>query len=131
MQTSRMSQEAAEKPGQRELYRSERLGIWTKIRPGAWHFLAKASKLFELWAYSSSSRPYADAMADLLDPDAMYFADRVIAAGSDGPGGAIDPLNARLRSGERTCIVSVPMHLTYGGPGCILPSYISYTCPHT
>lgn len=41
---------------QRELYRSERLGLWTKLRPGARELLAAAALKFELWAHSTASR---------------------------------------------------------------------------
>ena len=41
---------------QRELYRSERLGVWTKLRPGAREFLSHAADKFELWVYSASTR---------------------------------------------------------------------------
>lgn len=41
---------------QRELYRSERLGVWTKLRPGVRDFLSQAAEKFELWVRSSSSR---------------------------------------------------------------------------
>eukprot|EP00983_Pelagomonas_calceolata_P128470 1161514-Pelagomonas_calceolata.AAC.2 len=56
-QAQRQAAELSSLPDhQRELYRSERLGIWTKLRPGVREFLAKAAEKFELWVYSSGSR---------------------------------------------------------------------------
>lgn len=53
----RLTSEASLLPDhQRELYRSERLGVWTKMRPGVREFLQRAADKFELWAYSSGAR---------------------------------------------------------------------------
>ncbi|KAJ9523263.1 hypothetical protein QJQ45_024045, partial [Haematococcus lacustris] len=100
--SQRLFAEASSLPdSQRELYRSERLGVWTKLRPGVREFLARAAEKFEIWVRSAGSRPYAEAMASLLDPEDRYLGGRIIAAGGgvDGPEGPIALQNKRLLAG--------------------------------
>ncbi len=49
-----------------------------KARPGLSEFLAQATKLFELEVYTFGTRPYADAVVRFIDPDGVYFGDRVV-----------------------------------------------------
>lgn len=57
VQGQRLEAEAGSLPdARRELYRSERLGVWTKLRPGAREFLARAEEMFEVWVRSAGSR---------------------------------------------------------------------------
>ncbi|KAJ8634054.1 hypothetical protein MRB53_027390 [Persea americana] len=72
-----------EKP-QRHLFRFQHMGMWTKLRPGIWNFLEKASKLYELHLYTMGNRYYATEMAKVLDPTGTLFAGRVISRGDDG-----------------------------------------------
>ncbi|KAL3511496.1 hypothetical protein ACH5RR_030897 [Cinchona calisaya] len=72
-----------EKP-QRHLFRFPHMGMWTKLRPGVWNFLEKASKLYELHLYTMGNKLYATEMAKLLDPKGELFAGRVISRGDDG-----------------------------------------------
>ncbi|GKU92882.1 hypothetical protein SLEP1_g6548 [Rubroshorea leprosula] len=72
-----------EKP-QRHLFRFPHMGMWTKLRPGIWNFLEKASKLYELHLYTMGNRLYATEMAKVLDPKGTLFAGRVISRGDDG-----------------------------------------------
>lgn len=72
-----------EKP-QRHLFRFPHMGMWTKLRPGIWNFLEKASKLYELHLYTMGNKLYATEMAKLLDPKGELFAGRVISKGDDG-----------------------------------------------
>ncbi|KAK6116614.1 hypothetical protein DH2020_049720 [Rehmannia glutinosa] len=72
-----------EKP-QRHLFRFPHMGMWTKLRPGIWNFLEKASKLFELHLYTMGNKYYATEMAKLLDPKGELFSGRVISRGDDG-----------------------------------------------
>ncbi|XP_074275674.1 RNA polymerase II C-terminal domain phosphatase-like 3 [Silene latifolia] len=72
-----------EKP-KRHLFRFPRMGMWTKLRPGVWNFLEKASKLYELHLYTMGNKLYATEMAKLLDPNGNLFAGRVISRGDDG-----------------------------------------------
>ncbi|KAG9445824.1 hypothetical protein H6P81_011952 [Aristolochia fimbriata] len=72
-----------EKP-QRHLFRFPHMGMWTKLRPGIWNFLEKASKLYELHLYTMGNKLYATEMAKVLDPSGALFAGRVISRGDDG-----------------------------------------------
>lgn len=72
-----------EKP-QRHLFRFPHMGMWTKLRPGIWNFLEKASKLFEMHLYTMGNKLYATEMAKVLDPKGILFAGRVISKGDDG-----------------------------------------------
>lgn len=71
-----------EKP-YRHLFRFPHMGMWTKLRPGIWNFLEKASKLFELHLYTMGNKLYATEMAKLLDPKGVLFNGRVISRGDD------------------------------------------------
>lgn len=71
-----------EKP-QRHLFRFQHMGMWTKLRPGIWNFLEKASKLYELHLYTMGNKLYATEMAKVLDPTGTLFAGRVISRGDD------------------------------------------------
>uniref|UniRef100_A0A7N0TMQ7 protein-serine/threonine phosphatase n=2 Tax=Kalanchoe fedtschenkoi TaxID=63787 RepID=A0A7N0TMQ7_KALFE len=68
----------------RHLFRFPHMGMWTKLRPGIWNFLEKASKLFELHLYTMGNKLYASEMAKVLDPKGVLFAGRVISKGDDG-----------------------------------------------
>ncbi|RLM57821.1 hypothetical protein C2845_PM18G08020 [Panicum miliaceum] len=69
---------------ERHLYRLHHMNMWTKLRPGIWNFLEKASKLFELHLYTMGNKLYATEMAKVLDPTGTLFAGRVISRGDDG-----------------------------------------------
>ncbi|CAO2147188.1 unnamed protein product [Urochloa humidicola] len=69
---------------ERHLYCLHHMNMWTKLRPGIWNFLQKASKLFELHLYTMGNKLYATEMAKLLDPTGTLFAGRVISRGDDG-----------------------------------------------
>ncbi|KAL8121464.1 hypothetical protein AgCh_018261 [Apium graveolens] len=68
----------------RHLFRFPHMGMWTKLRPGIWNFLEKASKLFELHLYTMGNKVYATEMAKILDPKGVLFSGRVISKGDDG-----------------------------------------------
>ncbi|KAM4120220.1 hypothetical protein ACJW30_03G115700 [Castanea mollissima] len=72
-----------EKPW-RHLFRFPHMAMWTKLRPGIWNFLEKASKLYELHLYTMGNKLYATEMAKVLDPKGVLFAGRVISRGDDG-----------------------------------------------
>jgi len=69
---------------ERHLYRFHHMNMWTKLRPGIWNFLEKASNLFELHLYTMGNKLYATEMAKVLDPTGTLFAGRVISRGDDG-----------------------------------------------
>ncbi|CAA6660031.1 unnamed protein product [Spirodela intermedia] len=70
----------------RHLFRLPHMGMWTKLRPGIWNFLEKASKLYELHLYTMGNKLYATEMAKVLDPTGQLFAGRVISKGGDCDG---------------------------------------------
>lgn len=69
----------------RHLFRFQHMGLWTKLRPGIWNFLERASKLFELHIYTMGNKMYATEIAKVLDPTGTLFAGRVISRGDDNP----------------------------------------------
>lgn len=79
----RKEEQDREKP-QRHLFRFSHMGMWTKLRPGIWNFLEKASQLYELHLYTMGNKLYAKEMAKVLDPTGALFAGRIIARGDDG-----------------------------------------------
>ncbi|URE45494.1 RNA polymerase II C-terminal domain phosphatase-like [Musa troglodytarum] len=78
----RKEEQDREKP-QRHLFRFHHMGMWTKLRPGIWNFLEKASKLYELHLYTMGNKLYATEMAKVLDPTGTLFSGRVISRGDD------------------------------------------------
>ena len=50
----------------------------TKLRPFVHVFLEEASKLFEMYIYTTATRGYALEMAELIDPENKYFCSRII-----------------------------------------------------
>ncbi|KAL8550738.1 hypothetical protein ACS0TY_009227 [Phlomoides rotata] len=80
----RKKEEQDREKSQRHLFRIPHMGMWTKLRPGIWNFLEKASKLFELHLYTMGNKYYATEMAKLLDPKGELFSGRVISRGDDG-----------------------------------------------
>lgn len=65
-----------------ELFRLPRVGMWTKVRPGARALLAAAAPRYELWIHTAGSRSYALAVAELLG--AHYFGPRILAQPDGG-----------------------------------------------
>ncbi|KAJ2550355.1 CTD phosphatase Fcp1 [Coemansia sp. RSA 1933] len=55
-----------------------------KLRPGLREFLDKLSKLYEMHIYTMGSRPYADAVAKLIDPECKYFNGRILSRDENG-----------------------------------------------
>ncbi|OVA09653.1 BRCT domain [Macleaya cordata] len=80
----KMKEEQDRGKPQRHLFRFPHMGMWTKLRPGVWNFLEKASKLYELHLYTMGNKRYATEMAKVLDPTGALFAGRVISRGDDG-----------------------------------------------
>uniref|UniRef100_A0A0E0CSJ8 RNA polymerase II C-terminal domain phosphatase-like n=1 Tax=Oryza meridionalis TaxID=40149 RepID=A0A0E0CSJ8_9ORYZ len=50
----------------------------TKLRPFVHGFLREASAMFEMHVYTLGDRDYAAAVARLLDPDGVYFGERIV-----------------------------------------------------
>ncbi|XP_023514332.1 RNA polymerase II C-terminal domain phosphatase-like 3 [Cucurbita pepo subsp. pepo] len=88
----RKKEEQDREKAQRHLFRFPHMGMWTKLRPGVWNFLEKASELYELHLYTMGNKLYATEMAKVLDPKGVLFAGRVLSRGDDG-----DPLDGEER----------------------------------
>uniref|UniRef100_J3N8N8 protein-serine/threonine phosphatase n=1 Tax=Oryza brachyantha TaxID=4533 RepID=J3N8N8_ORYBR len=80
----RKKEEQDRERADRHLFCFHHMGMWTKLRPGIWNFLEKASKLYELHLYTMGNKIYATEMARVLDPTGTLFAGRVISRGDDG-----------------------------------------------
>lgn len=57
---------------------------YTKLRPGVEEFLAAASQLCELNIFTKGGREYAADIAKILDPENLYFRDRIISLAECG-----------------------------------------------
>lgn len=55
-----------------------------KTRPGLFEFLEKMSKLYELHIYTMATRQYAIEIAKIIDPDGIYFGDRILSRDESG-----------------------------------------------
>lgn len=82
----------------RELFRLERIQMWTKLRPAVRHFLETAHQHFELWIHTNGNRSYATAIVEVLDPSGRLFGHRIISQGAAGDGVQQD-LTKRLMQG--------------------------------
>lgn len=67
----------------RHLFHLPQIRMWTKLRPGIWQFLDRASKLYELHVYTMGKRVYATEMTKVLDPTGELFAGRIISKGDE------------------------------------------------
>jgi RNA polymerase II C-terminal domain phosphatase-like 3/4 len=56
----------------------EHMQVMTKLRPFVRTFLKEASEMFEMYIYTMGDRQYSLEMARLLDPQGVYFKDKVI-----------------------------------------------------
>ncbi|XP_047330616.1 RNA polymerase II C-terminal domain phosphatase-like 3 [Impatiens glandulifera] len=81
----------------RHLFRFPHMGMWTKLRPGIWNFLEKASKLFELHLYTMGNKLYATEMAKLLDPKGVLFSGRVMSRGDEPDSIDGEPRAAKIK----------------------------------
>ncbi|KAK9446566.1 HAD-like domain-containing protein [Limtongia smithiae] len=57
---------------------------YVKIRPGLTDFLKHISQLYELHIYTMATKSYAEAIARIIDPDGVYFGDRVLTRDESG-----------------------------------------------
>lgn len=67
---------APPKPRQTEYY--------VKIRPGLEDFLTKMHELYEMHVYTMATRAYAVAIAKIIDPEGVYFGDRILSRDESG-----------------------------------------------
>mmetsp|Transcript_18592 Transcript_18592/g.39057 ORF Transcript_18592/g.39057 Transcript_18592/m.39057 type:complete len:609 (-) Transcript_18592:372-2198(-) len=70
------------------------LPMFIKLRPGLGEFLIRMVNLFELHIYTMGSRPYADLVAKLIDPQRILFRGRITSR-DDFPEGRLNQKNLR------------------------------------
>ncbi|KNC53676.1 FCP-1 protein [Thecamonas trahens ATCC 50062] len=51
---------------------------FVKLRPGLLKFLRDMNELFELHIFTAGNRPYAERIANILDPDQTLFSSRIV-----------------------------------------------------
>ncbi|PIA19725.1 hypothetical protein COEREDRAFT_95220 [Coemansia reversa NRRL 1564] len=81
-----------DQPGERKLpsdigsfYLSDSVyQYFIKLRPGLRQFLEAISRLYEMHIYTMGSRPYADAVAGIIDPEGRYFNRRILSRDESG-----------------------------------------------
>ncbi|VEU21605.1 DEKNAAC102405 [Brettanomyces naardenensis] len=57
---------------------------FVKLRPKLHEFLEKASKLYEMHIYTMATRSYAKEIGKIIDPDGVYFGDRILSRDESG-----------------------------------------------
>ncbi|QPG73539.1 hypothetical protein FOA43_000850 [Brettanomyces nanus] len=57
---------------------------FVKLRPGLHDFLEKASKMYEMHIYTMATRSYAKEIGKIIDPDGIYFGDRILSRDESG-----------------------------------------------
>ncbi|KAJ2635444.1 CTD phosphatase Fcp1 [Coemansia sp. RSA 1286] len=57
---------------------------FVKMRPGLQEFLQEISKLYEMHIYTMGTRPYANAVAQLIDPEHRFFNGRILSRDESG-----------------------------------------------
>lgn len=51
---------------------------YVKMRPGLKDFFDRLSTMYEMHVYTMATRAYAQAVAEIIDPDRKYFGDRIL-----------------------------------------------------
>ncbi|KAL3435766.1 hypothetical protein BDV09DRAFT_65619 [Aspergillus tetrazonus] len=61
-------------------------GCWyyVKLRPGLEEFLENVAEMYELHIYTMGTRSYAQAIANIIDPDRKLFGDRILSRDESG-----------------------------------------------
>ncbi|CAA7036572.1 unnamed protein product [Microthlaspi erraticum] len=54
------------------------MALLTKLRPFLGDFLKEANEMFTMYVYTMGNRDYADAVLKMIDPEKIYFGERVI-----------------------------------------------------
>lgn len=57
---------------------------YVKLRPGLQEFLLKMSKRYEMHIYTMATRQYAESIARIIDPDGIYFGERILSRDESG-----------------------------------------------
>lgn len=57
---------------------------YVKLRPGLAEFLSKMNERYEMHIYTMATRQYAEEIAKIIDPDRIYFGDRILSRDESG-----------------------------------------------
>lgn len=57
---------------------------YVKLRPGLEEFLEKMHLIYEMHVYTMATRSYAEAIANIIDPDKRFFGDRILSRDESG-----------------------------------------------
>lgn len=57
---------------------------YVKLRPGLHEFLEKMNERYEMHIYTMATRAYAENIAKIIDPDGIYFGDRILSRDESG-----------------------------------------------
>lgn len=57
---------------------------YVKLRPGLNEFLSKMNKRYEMHIYTMATRQYAESIAKIIDPDGVYFGERILSRDESG-----------------------------------------------
>ncbi|KAJ2326100.1 CTD phosphatase Fcp1, partial [Coemansia sp. RSA 2681] len=60
------------------------LRYFIKMRPGLQEFLERVSQLYEMHIYTMGTKPYANAVAAMIDPERRYFNGRILSRDESG-----------------------------------------------
>ncbi|KAJ2115178.1 CTD phosphatase Fcp1 [Coemansia sp. RSA 922] len=60
------------------------LRYYIKMRPGLQDFLERISQLYEMHIYTMGTKPYANAVAAMIDPERRYFNGRILSRDESG-----------------------------------------------
>ncbi|KAJ2865447.1 CTD phosphatase Fcp1 [Coemansia aciculifera] len=60
------------------------LRYFIKMRPGLQDFLERISQLYEMHIYTMGTKPYANAVAAMIDPERRYFNGRILSRDESG-----------------------------------------------
>jgi RNA polymerase II subunit A-like phosphatase len=57
---------------------------YVKLRPGLQEFLSKMNERYEMHIYTMATRQYAESIAKIIDPDGIYFGERILSRDESG-----------------------------------------------
>lgn len=57
---------------------------YVKLRPGLQGFLEKMNERYEMHIYTMATRQYAESIARIIDPDGIYFGERILSRDESG-----------------------------------------------
>ncbi|KAJ2490634.1 CTD phosphatase Fcp1 [Coemansia sp. RSA 2050] len=60
------------------------LRYFIKMRPGLQEFLERVSQMYEMHIYTMGTKPYANAVAAMIDPERRYFNGRILSRDESG-----------------------------------------------